>query len=261
MAGAPRRSKGLRCAFRRPPSGRAPAALTLPEAVGYSHWCMDVSNEQVRTALLSLVGFVLSVTVHEFGHALVADRLGDALPRAQGRVSLSPLRHIDPLGTIVIPLLAVFMSGVPFIAWGKPVQTSPANMTTRLPRTTASLLVSLAGPFMNLVLAVVVSILLIAAAKAGLVGQSLAGTVIRFVVVLNISLMFFNLLPIPPLDGASILEVILPPRFHGVLHAMRRWGMVALMILFATGVGGFLMVPAQRLALMWARFLMGFVPQ
>jgi Zn-dependent protease len=235
--------------------------LTLPEAVSYSQCFMDVSNEQVRRALLSLVAFVLSVTVHEFGHAFVADRLGDGLPRAQGRVTLSPFRHIDLVGTIVIPLLAVFMSGVPFIAWGKPVQTNPAGMTTRLPRTTAGLLVSLAGPFMNLVLAIAVSLLLIAAAKAGVVGPSIAGTIIRFVVVLNISLMFFNLLPIPPLDGASILEVILPPRFHGVLQAMRRWGMVVLMVLFATGVGAFLMAPAQRLALIWARFLMGFVPQ
>jgi len=222
---------------------------------------MDVSNEQVRNALLSLVGFVLSVTVHEFGHAFVADRFGDGLPRAQGRVTLSPLRHIDPFGTIVIPLVAMFMSGIPFIAWGKPVQTNPAGMTTRLPRTTASLFVSLAGPFMNLVLAVVVSLLLIAAAKAGIVGQSSAVTIIRFVVMLNISLMFFNLLPIPPLDGASILEVILPARLHGALHAMRRWGMLVLMMLFVTGVGGYLMAPANRLAQVWGRFLMGFVPR
>jgi Zn-dependent protease len=234
--------------------------LTVADVVGYTPGHMEVSNEQVRRALLSLVAFVLSVTVHEFGHAFVADRFGDKLPRAQGRVTLSPLRHIDPIGTLVIPLLAVFMSGVPFIAWGKPVQTNPSKMTTRLPRATASLLVSLAGPFMNLALAIVVSIGLIALAKAGLVGQTVALAVVRFVVVLNISLMFFNLLPIPPLDGASILEVILPVRFHGVLLAMRRWGMVALMLLFATGLGAFLMQPAQAVAGVWGRFLMGFVP-
>ena len=219
-----------------------------------------ISNEQVRLALLSLVGFVLSVTFHEFGHAFVADRLGDRLPRAQGRLTLSPLAHIDPLGTIVIPLLAVFVSGVPFIAWGKPVQTNPGGMTTRLPRATANLLVSLAGPFMNLVVAVLVSAGLIAVAKTGHVSMAVAGAVIRFVVVLNISLMFFNLLPIPPLDGASILAVILPPRFHGVLNGMRRWGMLVLMLLFATGVGGLLMRPAQLLAVAWARFLTGFIP-
>jgi Zn-dependent protease len=221
---------------------------------------MEVSNEQVRRAVLSLVAFVLSVTVHEFGHAFVADRLGDRLPRAQGRVTLSPLAHIDILGTLVIPLMAVFMSGVPFIAWGKPVQTNPSAMTTRLPRATASLLVSLAGPFMNLVLAVLVSVGLIAAAKTGHLSLTIATAVIRFVVVLNISLMFFNLLPIPPLDGASILAVILPVRFHGALNVMRRWGMLAIMLLFVTGLGAVLMEPAQILAGAWARFLMGFVP-
>jgi len=219
-----------------------------------------ISNEQVRRALLSLVGFILSVTFHEFGHAFVADRFGDRLPRAQGRVTLWPLAHIDPLGTIAIPLLAAFASGIPFIAWGRPVQTNPSGMTTRLPRATASLLVSLAGPFMNLVLAVLVSIGLIAVAQTGYVSLAVATAVIRFVVVLNISLMFFNLLPIPPLDGASILTVILPPRFHGVLNRMRRWGMLVLMLLFATGVGGLLMQPAQLLAGAWARFLMGFLP-
>ena len=219
-----------------------------------------ISNEQVRLALLSLVGFVLSVTFHEFGHAFVADRLGDRLPRAQGRLPLSPLAHIDPLGTIVIPLLAAFVSGVPFIAWGKPVQTNPSGMTTRLPRATANLLVSLAGPFMNLVLAVLVSVGLIAAARTGHLSMAVATGIIRFVVVLNISLMFFNLLPIPPLDGASILTVLLPPRFHGVLNGMRRWGMLVLMLLFATGVGGLLMRPAQLLAVAWARFLTGFLP-
>jgi Zn-dependent protease len=235
------------------------ASLTLRDAVSYTP-AMDVSNEQVRRALLSLVAFVLSVTVHEFGHAFVADRLGDGLPRAQGRVSLSPLRHIDPLGTIVIPLLAVFMSGVPFIAWGKPVQTNPSEMTPRLSRSTASLLVSLAGPLMNLVLAVTVSILLIVGAKTGLVGIDAATAIIRFVVVLNISLMFFNLLPIPPLDGAAILTVILPDRFRGALLVMRRWGMLVLMLLFATGVGAVLMEPAQIVAGAWGRFLLSFVP-
>jgi len=78
--------------------------------------------------------------------------------------------------------------------------------------------------------------------------------------VLNISLMFFNLLPIPPLDGASILTVILPVQFRGVLLVMRRWGMLVLMLLFLTGLGSVLMQPAQILAAAWGRFLMSFVP-
>jgi Zn-dependent protease len=221
---------------------------------------MDVSNEQVRQALLSVVAFVLSVSFHEFGHAFVADRLGDGLPRAQGRVTLSPLRHIDPLGTILIPLLATFASGIPFIAWGKPVQTNPSAMTRRFPRTVNNLLVSLAGPAMNLVLAVVVSLGLVGLASTGHLSRDMANTIIRFMVVLNISLMFFNLLPVPPLDGGAILAAVLPARFQGVLPLLQRYGMLLIIVLFASGLGTVLMLPATRLGTAWRDLLMGFVP-
>ncbi|MBC8133890.1 MAG: site-2 protease family protein, partial [Deltaproteobacteria bacterium] len=221
---------------------------------------MDVSNEQVRQALLSVVAFVLSVSVHEFGHAFVADKLGDGLPRAQGRVTLSPLKHIDPLGTIVVPLLASFSSGIPFIAWGKPVQTNPSAMTTRFPRSVNNLLVSVAGPLMNLLLAVLISVVLIAVAKTGVVSRELAEQVIRFMIVLNISLMFFNLLPIPPLDGGAILAIVLPERWRGVMPVLERYGMLAIILLFVTGAGAFVMRPAAQLAAAWSDVLMGWMP-
>lgn len=221
---------------------------------------MDVSNEQVRNALLSVVAFVVSVTFHEFGHALVADRLGDGLPRAQGRVTLSPLRHIDPLGTIVVPLLAALASGIPFIAWGKPVQTNPAAMNPRFPRSVNNLLVSVAGPLMNLLLAVLVSAVLLGLAAAGYMTRELAVTIVRFMVVLNISLMFFNLLPIPPLDGAAILGLVLPERARRVLPVLQRYGMIIILALFLTPLGALVMAPAGKLALAWGRALMSFVP-
>lgn len=222
---------------------------------------MDVSNEQVRQALLSVVAFVLSVSFHEFGHAFVADKLGDGLPRAEGRVTLNPLRHIDPLGTIVIPLMATFASGVPFIAWGKPVRTNPNAMTPRLPRSLSNLIVSVAGPLMNLLLAVLVSVVLIGLARTGHISRELAAQVVRFMVVLNISLMFFNLLPIPPLDGGSILAVVLPRRWQAaVLGPLQRYGMLVIIILFLTPVGSLLMQPAGRLAAAWGNALMRFVP-
>jgi Zn-dependent protease len=220
---------------------------------------MDVSNEQVRYALLSVVAFVVSVTFHEFGHAFVADRLGDGLPRAQGRVSLSPLRHIDLLGTIVVPLLAALTAGIPFIAWGKPVQTDPSAMTQRFPRSVNNLLVSVAGPMMNLLLAVLVSVLLLALSRSGTVSREHALTIIQFMVVLNISLMFFNLLPIPPLDGAAILALVLPARALRVLPVLQRYGMIIILVLFITPVGSLLMLPARKLALAWSDVLMSFV--
>lgn len=221
---------------------------------------MDVSNEQVRYALLSVVAFVISVTFHEFGHAFVADRLGDGLPRSQGRVSLSPLRHIDPLGTIVVPLLAALASGIPFIAWGKPVQTDPSAMTRRFPRSINNLLVSLAGPTMNLVLAILVSVVLLGLAKTGTVSREVAVTIIQFMVVLNVSLMFFNLLPIPPLDGGAILALVLPGRARRILPVLQRYGIIVILLLFATPVGSVLMAPARSLGLAWGRALMSFVP-
>jgi Zn-dependent protease len=220
---------------------------------------MDVSNEQVRQAVLSLVAFVLSVSVHEFGHALVADRLGDGLPRAEGRVTLAPWRHIDLMGTIVVPLLAVFATGVPLIAWGKPVRTNPAGMTRGFSPKVNYLVVSLAGPVMNLLLALLVSVALIAISRTGRVSPELAFTVVRFLVVLNISLMFFNLLPIPPLDGAAILGLVLPPSMAGVLRLLYRHGMIVLLLLFATPVGQILMRPAARVAQLWSRFVLGMV--
>jgi Zn-dependent protease len=221
---------------------------------------MDVSNEQVRHALLSVVAFVLSVSFHEFGHAFVADKLGDGLPRAQGRVTLSPLRHIDPLGTIVVPLLATFAAGAPFIAWGKPVQTNPDAMTRRFPRTVNNLLVSLAGPTMNLVFAVLVSVVLVVLAKSGHMTRGGAELIVRYMIVLNISLLFFNLLPVPPLDGGAILALVLPQRIRGVLPLLQRYGILVIILMFATGLGSLVMRPASILAAAWGRMLMGFVP-
>lgn len=221
---------------------------------------MDVSNEQVRQALLSLVAFVVAVSFHEFGHAWLADRLGDPTPRAQGRVSLSPMRHIDLLGTIIVPLMAAFAPGLPLIAWGKPVQTNPTLIGTRGPLSnrTGNLMVSLIGPFMNLILAFVGSLLVIGVARAGLIGPETGVTLIRFIVLLNLSLMFFNLLPIPPLDGGAILGFVLPGRARAVLPYLNRYGMLVLLLLFVVGGGAVLMRPAYRLAAVWGVAVMRF---
>ena len=220
---------------------------------------MELSNEQVRQALLSLVAFVVAVTFHEFGHAIVADRLGDGLPRAQGRVTLSPLAHIDLVGTIIVPLMAAFASGIPFIAWGKPVMTNPSAMTSRFSRVVNNLIVSVAGPAMNLVLAVLASVVIVAVGRSGHLNPEIGVAAIRMLVMLNISLMFFNLLPIPPLDGGAILEAVLPPGGRRFMPYLRRYGMLVIILLFMTGMGSFLMWPAQALGVAWGRFLVGMI--
>jgi Zn-dependent protease len=221
---------------------------------------MDISADQVRVALLSLIAFVVSVSVHEFGHAFVADKLGDRIPRLQGRLTLSPLAHIDPLGTILMPLLGALLPGqFPLLAWGKPVQTNPNNYTAALPRRTGHLLVSLAGPLMNLLLAVVVSVVFVALGKAGLLSPALGTAMIRYLLALNIALLFFNLIPVPPLDGGAILGVVLPESLQFITQALRRYGVFVLLILFMTGAIRVFMRPAMYLTEAWAKTLLGLI--
>ena len=221
---------------------------------------MDISADQMRVALLSLIAFVVSVSVHEFGHAFVADRLGDRIPRMQGRLTLSPLAHIDPIGTILMPLLGALAPGqFPLLAWGKPVQTNPNNYTRAIPARTGHLLVSIAGPIMNLLLALVVSVVFVALGKAGVLSPSLASAMIRYLLALNIALLFFNLIPVPPLDGGAILGVVLPESLQFINQFLRRYGMFVLFALFLTGTVRIFMRPATQLTEAWALALLRLV--
>src|SRR5438270_1233070 len=125
---------------------------------------MSLDPEKLKYGLLYVVALVLSVCVHEFGHAFVADKLGDPLPRAQGRVTLNPLAHLDPIGSIAFPLLGFFMAFASpgaasrIIGWGKPVRISlGAGMTRKVSLRTAHALIAIAGPMMNILFALVLS--------------------------------------------------------------------------------------------------------
>jgi Zn-dependent protease len=212
---------------------------------------VDTSLEPVREGLFFLVALILSISVHEFGHAWAATRLGDPLPRSQGRLTLSPLRHIDPIGTLLFPIVA-FWSHVPLFGWGRPVQTDPHNYTRRLSRNTGHMLVALAGPAMNLLLAVVVSLLLVIAVRVAGLSRQLAIDLFRRAVVLNLTLMFINLLPIPPLDGGAVLAWVLPRSMQHVVDFLSRWGFLILLgLLMVPAVFGTLMVPLKLLTTVW----------
>ena len=220
---------------------------------------VDISADQVRIALFAVIAFVVSVSIHEFGHAFVADRLGDRIPRLQGRLTLSPLAHIDPIGTLAMPLFGV-LSGLPLIAWGKPVQTNPANYTKRFSTTTGHMLVAAAGPFMNLVLAVIVSVVIVVLGKAGVLPPVVRDGMIQYLLVLNIVLMFFNLIPLGPLDGAAVLEGVLPRSLHRIGELNRKYGMLVLMVLFFSPGLRWIMQPVYRLAGAWIGWLDRVVP-
>ena len=219
---------------------------------------MDISPDQVRHAIVTLIAFVLSIAVHEFGHAWMATRLGDRLPASQGRLTLSPLAHIDFVGTILVPLVgALIPGGFPLIAWGKPVQTNPASYTTRLSRRHGQLLVSLMGPMMNLVLAALISVLLVILARVGTLPQSVAEGAISYFLVLNLMLMFFNLIPVPPLDGGAVLAGLLPESAQAVPRFLQRYGSLLLLaLLLAPGVMRTVMRPAYLVAGIWVETLL-----
>jgi Zn-dependent protease len=220
---------------------------------------MDISADQVRTAILSLVAFVVSVAVHEFGHAFMADRLGDPLPRSQGRLTLSPLAHADLVGTILLPLVAAFSPGLPMIAWGKPVRTNPQAYKGISPRV-GHMIVSLMGPAMNLALAISISIVILVLGKAGVLHRPLALDLARYLLQLNIMLMFFNLIPLPPLDGGAVLAGLLPESLQIIPRTLQRYGMILFFVLLLSGALRFVMRPADHLTLVWARALLSRVP-
>jgi Zn-dependent protease len=193
---------------------------------------LNIGADQIQHAILYLIAFILSITVHEFGHAWVANRLGDPTPRSQGRVTLSPQHHIDPIGTILMPILMALSASasLPLLAWGRPVQTNPAAYTRRFSMSTGRMMVSIAGPFMNLVMAFVVSLGIVVAARLH-APDHLISTVFHYLVRLNISLMVFNLLPIPPLDGGAVLAWVLPRSMHNVVDFLARYGSFILLFL------------------------------
>jgi Zn-dependent protease len=217
---------------------------------------MDISADQFKHALMWLIAFIVSVSVHEFGHAWMANRLGDGTPKAQGRLTLSPLAHIDPIGTIVMPLVAALIPGMIPLAWGKPVQTNPVNYTRRMSQRTGHLLVALMGPAMNLFLAVLVSALFVGLAKAHVLTVDAAQTLIQYGLVLNIVLLFFNLIPLPPLDGGAVLEGVLPESLQVIPQTLKRYGLLVFLLLLISGVIGRVMAPAYHVAAVWSAALL-----
>ena len=162
---------------------------------------------ELLALILTLPGVIVAITFHEFAHAFVADKLGDDTPRLSGRLNLNPLSHIDPVG--------FFMLIFAHFGWGKPVEINPANFNRKRSMSAQEALVALAGPVMNLIIAIVLTIILFAITTftptfiLSTTGM-LIGLTLQMAISVNIGLGVFNLIPLPPLDGSKILMHFLP---------------------------------------------------
>ena len=191
--------------------------------------------------LLSIPGVLLAITFHEFAHAYAADKLGDDTPRRQGRLSLNPMDHVDPLGLAML----IFAH----IGWGKPVQVNPRNYDRRMSMEKADAIVSLAGPLMNFVLAIVFTLIYCAIVKFASTTflVSTVGTVIMSLIsstiIMNVGLGVFNLIPLPPLDGSKIFLPILPTKAKYWFQDNEQIFYMIFLFIWITGIAGNLISP------------------
>lgn len=173
----------------------------------------------------NLIPLVLSLTVHEWAHAYSARKLGDDTAERQGRLTLNPVVHIDPIGTILMPLL----SPIPF-GWAKPVPFDPARFTRKLNVRTSTMLVAAAGPFANLVLALICIVTLGLLLRFEVDNKALL-ELLQYGFTLNVILALFNMLPIRPLDGSSVADRLIPYRLRPSWERFSQYGPIVLLAL------------------------------
>ena len=184
--------------------------------------------------IVSFIGFFLALTVHEFSHALSAYYLGDTTAMREGRLTLNPIAHIDLFGTIILPLMLILSSTGVVFGWAKPV---PVNYYALRNAKWGPALVSLAGPAANFVFGVIsVMILLLVYRYSGLEPSNLVYEFLYMLAMINFVLMFFNLIPIPPLDGSKILYAILPVSMNNIKSILDQYGLIILIALLIMGL-------------------------
>lgn len=217
-----------------------------------------MGNIDIGFLLIWFVALLFSLSFHEAAHAWTSEKFGDDTGRLQGRITLNPVAHIDPIGTVIFPLVSALTS-IPLLGWAKPVETNPLLWRNK---TKANISVSAAGPLSNFILATISFIILAVLLVAGVLvfndgslykvigaapNQSQfiepIGRLLNIMLVLNLSLGFFNLLPIPPLDGSHVLESLLPHQMAEAFAQIRPFGMMILLVLMYIGALTFIVTP------------------
>ncbi len=177
-------------------------------------------NDPIAFVLLA-AALVVALSMHEFAHALAADLQGDRMPRAMGRLTPNPARHLDPLGSLMLLLVG--------FGWGKPVEFRPEALRSRR---FGAALVAFAGPLMNLLLAFIASLIWVALDTPLF---TTTGDFLTRFISLNVFLAVFNLMPLPPLDGSRLLTIFLPPRHHRIIYFLDQYGFLILLALVFFG--------------------------
>ena len=205
---------------------------------------INVSSNTLLGLVLTLPGVIVAITFHEAAHAFAAVKLGDNTPRNQGRLSLNPLHHLDPFGFVLL----IFAH----IGWGKPVEINPRNFDTKVSMETGEAIVSVAGPLMNLILAIIFSVIyaIIAKFAPGFVLTQMGIiiiTIIEYTIIVNIGLGVFNLIPLPPLDGSKIFKRFLSYNAKRWLEEKEQIFYIVFLILWITGLAGTIISPIINL--------------
>ena len=196
--------------------------------------------------LLSIPGVLVAITFHEFAHGFAAYKLGDNTAKNEGRLSLNPFDHLDPLGTLML----VFAG----FGWGKPVHVNPTNYTRKISMEKGEAIVSVAGPLMNILLAIIFSLIYYAIYKfagAEFISTTMGGIIMLLLsatVSINIGLGIFNLIPLPPLDGSKIIMPFLPYNAKQWFRNNEQIFYIAFVIIWVTGIAGKIISPVIGVA-------------
>lgn len=210
----------------------------------------------VQQIAVWILPVLFAITLHEASHAWVAYRLGDPTAKQLGRVSFNPINHIDPFGTVILPIMILLVSNFQFVlGWAKPVPINPANFVK--PRHYLALATA-AGPISNLLMALIWGLIF----KLGIIlypGNSLIGVFLILTgqagVFINLLLAFFNLLPIPPLDGSKVLMSFLPLKQALIFQKIEPFGFIILLVLLLTGILNKLISPLMGLSSIFLKWL------
>lgn len=170
--------------------------------------------------ILTLIILLFSVIIHEVAHGYMANVLGDPTAKLQGRLTLNPIKHIDPIGSIIVPLLTS-VAGFTF-GWAKPVEYNPYNLRNKR---TGELLIALAGPVSNLIIAIVFSFI-VRIVVPNLSEYNTSVSILNYIIIMNLVLAVFNLIPLPPLDGSKIIYSIFPNQYGKVRHILELYSPV-----------------------------------